>query len=97
MNALMEYGWPGNVRELEIAMERAVVVQKGNCIEISDLPSEIKDIEKYAWKDSLDTVEMIHIIKVLEKTSWNISRAAQRLGVDRATLYNKIKKYGLSK
>ena len=97
MNALMEYDWPGNVRELEIALERAVVVQKGNCIEISDLPSEIKDIEKYAWKDSLDTVERIHIIKVLEKTSWNISRAAQRLGVDRATLYNKIKKYGLSK
>jgi DNA-binding NtrC family response regulator len=97
MNVLIEYDWPGNVRELEVIIERAVVVQKRNCIELNDLPSEIISIDKYTWMDSLDIVEKNHIIKVLEKTSWNISRAAQRLGVDRATLYNKIKKYGLSK
>ncbi|MBD3409560.1 MAG: response regulator [Ignavibacteriales bacterium] len=99
MDFLKSYEWRGNVRELENAIERAVVVGKGDAIEVEDLPFHTRgeradDAEN---ETSLADVEKRHIHKVLLRNEWNISRSAKTLGVDRATLYNKIEKYGLKK
>jgi DNA-binding NtrC family response regulator len=99
MDFLKSYEWRGNVRELENAIERAVVVGKGDAIEVEDLPFHTRgeradDAENEA---SLADVEKRHIQKTLLRNEWNISRSAKTLGVDRATLYNKIEKYGLKK
>jgi DNA-binding NtrC family response regulator len=97
MEAMMEYNWPGNVRELENAVERTIVVATKPQIELEDLPRQMKSKGADSQEDSLEIIEKRHISDVLEKTSWNISKAAKKLGVDRATLYNKIKKYKLNK
>lgn len=96
MELLQKYDWPGNVRELKNAIERAIVVGKGNYITVGDLP-----IPKYPsispGDKSLEAVEKTHVHNVLEDMGWNISRAAEILKIDRTTLYNKIQKYGLRK
>ena len=97
MKALIDYDWPGNVRELENTIERAVAVSAGATIEFQDLPPGIKETGEKARDDSLEAVEKAHIAEVLEKTSWNISKASKRLGIDRTTLYSKIKKYGIAR
>ncbi len=96
MDILLNHSWPGNVRELENAIERAMVVGKPPEIKPDDLPFHI---EKNFTNDvdSLEVVEKNHINRVLKKYDWNISRAAAALEIDRVTLYNKIKKYGLQK
>ena len=90
---LEEFDFPGNVRELENMIERAIVVGNGKKISLKDLPLEssisVSSIE------SLDDLEKNHILQILNKYSWNISRTAKALKVDRVTLYNKISKYGL--
>ena len=96
MERLETYVWPGNVRELRNAVERAIVVAKGPIITVDDLP--IPRTPKVVAKDhSLESVELAHIQNVLEQMGWNITRSAQMLGIDRVTLYNKMKKYGLRK
>lgn len=96
MEQLKTYHWPGNVRELKNAIERAVVVAKGSCITVDDLP--IPPCPKAVPEDQrLEAVESAHIKNVLEETGWNITRAAEILNIDRTTLYNKIEKYGLRK
>ncbi|MBU3953336.1 MAG: sigma-54 dependent transcriptional regulator [Proteobacteria bacterium] len=96
MDELMLYEWPGNVRELSNAIERAVVVCKTRTITPSDLPigqsleNELK--ERYF---SLTDMERQHIRRILEQTGWNISKCAAILGIDRSTLYSKIKRYEL--
>jgi DNA-binding NtrC family response regulator len=96
MERLKSYDWPGNVRELRNAIERAVVVAKGPTITAEDLP--IPSTPKaVADGKSLEAVESAHIKNVLEQMEWNITRSAETLGIDRATLYHKIKKYGLRK
>ncbi|MBW1708636.1 MAG: sigma-54-dependent Fis family transcriptional regulator [Deltaproteobacteria bacterium] len=97
LDEMMLYDWPGNVRELENAIERAVVVGRGRTIQAENLPF-YKEKPSYTPKDgTLKEVEKGHIIEVLEETRWNISKAASTLGIDRVTLYNRIKKYGLKK
>jgi len=95
LERLTGYTWPGNVRELRNVIERALVVAKGHHIEDSDIsfPSSA-EIDKPSLL-SLNDVEKNHIKQVLDQVFWNISRAAEVLGIDRATLYNKIKKYDL--
>jgi len=98
MTLLMSHTWPGNVRELRNVLERAVVVAAGRVIEAPDLglrrsPS---DVEAGAHA-SLDDVEKHHIARVLQDSGGNISQAARTLGIDRATLYNKMRKYQLRK
>ena len=93
LNHLMEFDFPGNVRELENMIERAIVVGNGKEIRLKDLPMG-KDVISNAI-ESLDELEKKHIFKILDKYSWNISRSAQALNIDRATLYNKIRKYDL--
>jgi DNA-binding NtrC family response regulator len=92
MGMLMAYPFPGNVRELRNILERAMVVSAGPFIEATDLnlPSG-----HAATDDSLDAVEHQHIAKVLEQSGGNVSQAARVLGIDRVTLYNKIRKYHL--
>ena len=93
LKRILEYKCPGNIRELENMIERAIVVGNGKKILLKDLPLG-KDIIDSAV-ESLDDFEKTFILQILNKYSWNISRTAQALKVDRVTLYNKIKKYGL--
>jgi DNA-binding NtrC family response regulator len=97
MEKLMAYDWPGNVRELENAIERAMVVGRPPVIRPEDLPFQIAQRERPTADEleSLEDVERSHIEKILLKTDWNITRAASILKIDRVTLYNKIRKYGL--
>ena len=95
MTLLENYDWPGNVRELSNAIERAMVIGKGPSIRPEDLPLRARTRAE-SPPDSLAEVEKRHIAAVLAKTEWNITRAAELLGVDRATVYNKVKKYELS-
>lgn len=96
MEILLNHNWPGNVRELENAIERAMVIGKPPEIKPSDLPFHI-DKNFMNDSDSLEEIEKKHIQRILKKYDWNISRAASALGIDRVTLYNKIKKYGIQK
>lgn len=93
LKRLEEHSFPGNVRELENMIERAIVVGNGKKITLNDLP--VNKVSTGTSTESLDDLERAHISFILEKYSWNISRAARALKVDRVTLYNKISKYGL--
>ena len=93
LKRLEEFNFPGNVRELENMIERALVVGNGRKISLKDLPIEKSMVASSV--ESLDDFEKSHILKILNKYTWNISRAAKALKVDRVTLYNKISKYGL--
>ncbi|HPM19293.1 MAG: response regulator [Bacteroidales bacterium] len=91
---LGEFPFPGNIRELENMIERAIVVGNGKRIQVKDLP--IGTSSAGSSFESLEELEKNHIGNILEKYRWNISAAAKALKVDRVTLYNKIKKYGLN-
>ncbi|OGG44031.1 MAG: Fis family transcriptional regulator [Candidatus Handelsmanbacteria bacterium RIFCSPLOWO2_12_FULL_64_10] len=98
MGLLMAQTWPGNVRELENAVERAVVVGSGPGLRPEDLPFRAAPkAETDLAPRSLSAAERTHIARVLQETGWNISQAARLLEIDRVTLYNKIKKYGLER
>ncbi|MGA6992678.1 MAG: sigma-54 dependent transcriptional regulator [Candidatus Deferrimicrobiaceae bacterium] len=100
MRLLMDYGWPGNARELRNVIERAMVVAKGRMILDADLSlpqaSGVSGVQDSRGK-SLSEMEKEHIRQVLAANRWNIVRSAQVLGIDRVTLYNKIRKYELKK
>lgn len=93
--ALNQYAFPGNVRELENLIERAIVIGTGDTVQLKDLPFE-HQMSKPSW-ESIQDMERHHIGAILLKYDWNISRAAKALGVDRVTLYSKIKKYKIEK
>jgi DNA-binding NtrC family response regulator len=97
MEFLTRYDWPGNVRELENAIERAVVVGKGETIKVDDLPFHVSSSQAAGTDgdNSMTAMEKKHIARVLNENNWNISRSALELEIDRVTLYNKINKYGL--
>lgn len=94
LGLLLNYDWPGNVRELENAIERALVIRRGNRIEASDFPFQLSQGPKANGR-SLEDVERGHIEVVVKETSGNLSQAARILHIDRTTLYNKLKRYGL--
>jgi transcriptional regulator with PAS, ATPase and Fis domain len=94
LKRLDEFSFPGNIRELENMIERAIVVGNGKKISLKDLPLGKEIVNTTA--ESLDDLEKNHISLILTKYNWNITVAAKALKIDRVTLYNKIKKYGLS-
>jgi two-component system response regulator HydG len=99
LNLLTSYDWPGNVRELENAIERAVVLAKSRILTKEDFAFLLRQKPLYDQIEepkTLEEVERRHIEKILNETSWNISKAAKILGVNRTTLHAKIKKYNLS-
>jgi two-component system, NtrC family, response regulator HydG len=99
MDALQQHSWPGNIRELENAVERAMVVaqepelREGDFVigRASNSPAPTPDCK------TLDDMERIHILRVLEDCGGNQTRAAEVLDIDRVTLHHKLKKYGWSK
>jgi DNA-binding NtrC family response regulator len=94
MDLLLSYRWPGNVRELENAIERALVIRKEGPIQPEDFPFQ-RQVEPEETSQSLEEVERRHIERIVRETNWNLSRAARILQIDRTTLYNKLKRYGL--
>ena len=95
MDEMMLYDWPGNIRELENAIERAVVVGKQREILPEDLPIFCHEPTPQTKGYTLKDVEKTHIQQVLVENQWNIARSAKILGIDRSTLYSKIKRYKL--
>ena len=94
MDMLVRYDWPGNVRELENAVERALVIGRGTEIKPKDFSFQLQAVASANGR-SLDEVERAHIEHVWRQSAGNHSAAARVLGIDRTTLYKKLKRYGL--
>jgi DNA-binding NtrC family response regulator len=98
---LMNYDFPGNVRELENIIERGVALSNGATIELAHLPEDLKDLEIRTFRKkegrlpSLEDQEISYIRWVLRETGGNKTLAAQVLGIDRVSLWRKMKKHGL--
>ena len=97
MSALMVHDWPGNVRELRNVLERGAVVATGAVIQLADLglPAKAEAPARAGTLASLEEVEKRHVAVVLAHTGGNVSQSARILGIDRVTLYNKMRKYGI--
>ncbi|MBN2290925.1 MAG: sigma-54-dependent Fis family transcriptional regulator [Pirellulales bacterium] len=103
MAALQRFEWPGNVRELQNVVERAVLLGKGDTIELDDLPSTfassgsmpIAPVGNRTLKEALSGPERQIILDVLEMNNWNRHATAESLGINRTTLYKKMKRLGL--
>ena len=93
LKLLLHYEWPGNVRELENAVERALVIRRGQRIELGDFPFQMSEPARVNGR-SLEDVEKAHVEHVVKETGGNLSQAARILHIDRTTLYNKLRKYG---
>jgi two-component system response regulator AtoC len=89
---MLNYSWPGNVRELENMIEHGVILSKDKEIAIADFPQDLIHPAPAEGK-TIEDVTRNHIMSVLEETKGNISEAAKILGIQRMTLYNKLKKY----
>ncbi len=102
---LLDYGWPGNVRELQNTMEYAVVLARQNQIGLKELPAEVQlptalqNIDRTPHQNggvkSLDDLERNAILQALAQCHGNKKKAAQVLGIQRPTLYNKMKRYAI--
>jgi DNA-binding NtrC family response regulator len=97
LERLMSHPWPGNVRALRHAVERAVILSEGALLEAEDFSLAIPSTSAPAASEAstLDTVEREAIARALEAHGRNVSRAAEALGLTRASLYRRIQKYGL--
>jgi DNA-binding NtrC family response regulator len=94
VDLLLAHDWPGNVRELENAVERAMVIGREPEIQPADFPFQLQPTQQVAGR-TLEEIERGHIERVLQETAGNLSRAARILDIDRTTLYNKLRRYGL--
>src|SRR6202047_349251 len=102
---LLDYSWPGNVRELQNAIEYAVVLERQNLIGIKELPAEVQlptvlqqtelSPPPRPGVQSLDDVERSTILQALAQCHGNKKKAAELLGIQRPTLYNKLKRYAI--
>ena len=95
MQQMMQYLWPGNVRELEHTIERAVLLCRGNEIDLANLAIIARAPEQSYENMSIDEIEALLISKVLRRCDRNITQAAETLGLSRSALYRRIEKYGL--
>lgn len=102
MELLVQYGWPGNVRELENAIERGVILMRGDQLSEKSLPLPIQKQEEKEPENnagpasSLQEAERLLILQTLEETGGNKSEAARRLGITRKTLQNKLQRYDVA-
>ncbi len=97
MAALTRHSWPGNVRELQNAVERAVVLGKPPEILPGDLPHYVTEAATRRAPRSLAELERAHIARVLDETGWNMTQSARILGIDRGTLYHKLRRLGMER
>jgi transcriptional regulator of acetoin/glycerol metabolism len=95
MDLLLHYDWPGNVRELENAVERAMLISHTGEVQPSAFPFQMNAPLSGDDVRTIDDVERRHIERIVTETNWNLSRAARILGIDRTTLYNKLRRYGM--
>ncbi len=98
---LLRYDWPGNVRELENAMECAVALARGRRVELADLPEEVREafsppVAVSGAVRPLNQVERDYIVAALELNRGNQTRTAEQLEIGTATLYRKLKSYGMT-
>jgi DNA-binding NtrC family response regulator len=102
LEVLCRHSWPGNVRELENAIERAVAVAKGNVVLPSDLPVEVyggspaQPGEIFDDRPTLSELEKRYIALILAECGGNKKKAAERLGIDRRTLYRALERAGVT-
>jgi two-component system, NtrC family, nitrogen regulation response regulator NtrX len=97
------YDWPGNVRELRNMVERLVIMAPRDVIDADDLPAplrpktEVTDSEgrERSLREARDNFERAYILAELRTNDWNVTRTAERLGIERSHLYRKIKAYGI--
>ena len=102
MEALARYRWPGNIRELENVIERSVILSRGPVLRLSpgDLKSRVTPGQNTERRQTLEEVERNHILATLKETRWVLSGprgAATRLGLNRSTLYFRMKKLGVAR
>src|SRR4030043_1827727 len=101
MSIIMNYDMPGNVRELENIIERGIALANGNIIEVVHLPEDLRELsirtfrKKEGKMPSLEDQELAYIRWVLSEVGGNKTLAAQTLGIDRVSLWRKLKKFGL--
>ena len=106
LQLMQRYPWPGNVRELVNVVERAVVLCKGDVVTVHDLPEALQREDLIAHglaarpagaslKTALANPEKQIILEALEQNGWNRQNTARTLGINRTTLYKKMKKYGI--
>ena len=105
LDALMRYEWPGNVRELENVIQRAVVLAGGPVIHLDDVPLDVAMPETVSLlardtlplREAADQFERQYVLRTLERTQWNVSRAARQLGVHRNTVLAKLAIWGVQR
>ena len=102
MKCLLHYGWPGNVRELENSIERAIALGDGRAIDVNDLPPAIASASQDGGSGAavtsstdLEDIERATIERVFEQVKGDKSLAGKMLGISRATLYRKLKRYNI--
>jgi len=102
IGAMLQYSWPGNLRELKNAIRRAVLLEQSSSITVESLPTEIVSPSQKSnstktdnLKNTKEKAEQELIIATLEKVKYNKTKAAKLLNIDRKTLYNKLKQYGI--
>jgi DNA-binding NtrC family response regulator len=106
LQLMQRYSWPGNVRELVNVVERAVVLTKGTIITIADLPESIREEDRWtapmasiatggSLKSAMQQPERQIILEALDTNGWNRQDTARMLGINRTTLYKKMKRYGI--
>lgn len=101
LERLLNHGWPGNVREMRNVVERALILGRGQpAVSLEHLPGEFRNRpgpgDRRHTPMSLDELERAHIERTLRHHGGNRTRAAQELGISRATLINKIKRYAIT-
>ena len=109
MRALTAYNWPGNVRELENAIERAVAIATGRELDIRDLPAELRGAQvgalpaevlvrmpyHEAMGTARDRISREYLAVLLHEFEGNVTRAAERAGIERESLHRLLKRYGV--